>query len=129
MDEEIKAQLIPIIEGAKNGLAVVVETLQEQAPLPVKEILWWESIQSAIWFFGSIIIVVVLCCNWSKAKQTWITGTATWDENSPPCFAVPCIAIVCGWIVCPIITACHITWLQILIAPRLFLLEYVAKWF
>ncbi len=121
MDEEIKAQLIPIIEGTKEGLAKAVDFLCEQSPILVKEILWWHGVSSAILLLASVL---VLCCLYRMRRKSYNTIKDSWDDGPIPTLGISLayavggmfgfIGCIEGW-----------DWLKILIAPRLFLLEFM----
>ncbi len=125
MDEEIKAQLIPLIEDTKEGLAAAVEVLKEQAPLLIKELLWWEGVQSGVFFLIGIACLVVLAVTFKKHWR-WALGQIDSSEGAS-LFGVifPQMGLLGAGV--PLVL-CNLAWLQILIAPRVFLLEYVAKW-
>lgn len=128
MNEEIRAQIIPIIESTKEGLAKAVDFLCEQSPILVKEILYWHGTRSAIWFLVLVGLSVLGIC---YLKRVWGVCSRKHCEKrcgTDECFlcqvgAVAYMVIVC---VVPLVIALNtLTWLKVLIAPRLFLLEFM----
>lgn len=122
MDEELKAQIIPIIENTKEGLAKAVDFLCEQSPILVKEILWWHGIRSAILFIVLLAAFVYLCAK-TKKVFGWLS-----DQRDPD---IPLAELGMGtycvgtFMACPTLLIANLTWLKILVAPRLFLLEFM----
>lgn len=123
MNEELLKQLVPIMEITKNGVIKAVDIIQEQAPILVKEILAWEFASSLITF----LIGVILCLSFIPM----VKNTSKWfreDDGDP---TPRCVLSFIYWIIAPLIGIPCILfawdWLKILIAPRLFLIEYVAN--
>ncbi len=125
MDEEIKAQLIPILVNTREGLAAAVEELKEQAPLLVKELLWWEGVHSAIWFMLGVVCLLSLTL-FAKKQWKWAMRVCEAEDGTSVLLTV----ITQGAILLPgiVLMMENLVWFQILIAPHVFLLEYIAKW-
>jgi len=133
VDEELKAQLIPILENTKDGLAAAVDFLCEQSPLLVNEILLWEGIKSGIIclvLLALMIIGIVI----SKKVRSLVKNKdckKACGDSADECMWCPGLAIayhVMVYIGLPIIMFCNLTWLKVLVAPRLFLVEYIKDW-
>lgn len=122
MDEEIKAQIIPIIENTKEGLAKAVDFLCEQSPILVKEILWWHGVQSALFCLLGLAILIILAMT---RKKLWDWA----DEADGPSEGAAWMGVLVGQIMALIggvgFVLTNFAWLKILIAPRLFLLEFM----
>ena len=123
MDEEIKAQIIPIIEGTKEGLAKAVDFLCEQSPILVKEILWWCGLESALyWLFGLLLVVFAAIV----LGKRFIAGAHNLaEEQCDEFIIIAAWSIRIGTGVAGLLFMANLTWLKILIAPRLFLLEFM----
>lgn len=140
MNEELKAQLIPILESTKDGLAAAVDFLCEQSPMLVKEILLWEGIKSGIVcvVLATVMIIGILLGKKlrliMKIRSTKkneecirICGDSKHDE-CVWCPGLSFVALVITYVILPIIIFCNLNWVKILVAPRLFLIDYVREW-
>jgi len=121
MKEELTTQLVPLLAEIREWLTSAVEFGQEQMPLVLREILWWHGIKSAMLFCFFALIVVAMGC---YGKSFWTRLVKLSKEEGEPyiLFCIPYAAVFV--IFCFVMLDCT-TWLQILIAPRLFLLEYL----
>ena len=121
MNKEIIEQILPIVEKTKEGALKIIEALQREAPEVVRELLWWNGVTSFLaWAFAIGLIVVYL---W-YAKRLW-----RWADDSNNMDSVPCTAIASGiyFLIAGFILLFNFDWLQIIVAPRLYLLEYVTE--
>lgn len=133
MNEEFKIQLIPLLENTKDGLAIAIDFLCEQSPILVNEILLWEGIKSGIICLIFIILMIVgmMLTRYIRPYIKKPKCKQFCDEEPIDCPVCPVLAVmghIIPYIVLPIIVLYNNTWLQILIAPRLFLIEYVREW-
>ncbi len=129
MDEEIKAQIIPIIEGTKEGLAKAVDFLCEQSPILVKEILWWHGIRSAMWF-AVLLAAFLVGIYYSRKFLLWVAAVDCKKEcpTTKGCLFCPSLCFLFHVVIYgggATILFTNLTWLKILVAPRLFLLEFL----
>lgn len=129
MNEEVtnKANevLLKMLEGVEKGSEFVVE----KAPEVVQQLLTWEFVYSLTTFIAAAISLLGLSflafkhARDSTDRETWF-GRIVYATDGfiylfytlafIPCFFVSAIAL-------------DITWLKILLAPDLYLLEYAAK--
>ena len=122
MDEELKTQIIPIIESTKEGLAKAVDFLCEQSPILVKEILWWHGVSNGLLCIASVVLFWIL---YRQRRKALATFNKAW-ENDEPLINLGIIFGYCGPLVAlPFVFISSLTWLKILIAPRLFLLVFM----
>ena len=129
MKQEIQNELLEqvgeVAEMTKEGLMVVVEVLQEQCPILVEEILRWFFIYNLLIFIVGFGVVLYLLRKLPKWIPTMVTA---WEDNSTMSkedfLWIP--MIVLSLIGIPLMCT-HWEWLQIWVAPRLFLLEYIGK--
>jgi len=137
MNEELQVQLIPILENTKEGIAKAVDFLCEQSPILVREILQWEFCKSAF-LFGVFAVLFIIGVYYSNKMRKWVIKTDCRDtsycqnnsqhvlDNCCLCPGVCFTLYVLIYIVCPIILYNCLNWIQILVAPRYFLIKYVA---
>lgn len=115
---------LPDPNTVKGGIGEVLEILQIEAPLVVDEIIRWHVFKNIIPFVLCLMLLILM---WSLVykKRKWIwdkQGGNYSDENRfmPVMITVCCVTCVLGTII-----GLSLGWLMPLIAPRLFLLEYI----
>ena len=127
MKEELLKQLIPIAEKTKEGLLKAIDIAQEQCPLLIQEVLKWNFTISIVWcMFGAIVFVssiIGLIKSYKYLDNQLEIGTSGIDKGDQFFSLFFLIPIVCGIGV----MLSNYEWLQILIAPKLFLLEYIGN--
>lgn len=134
MQKGLQDQLVKILgEGydvAKQGIIQVADIVKEQAPELVAEILRWNFTFSFLGFLLGILLLMmpVFClpklikiveegsdCDYNKEKVFFTKGLI--------CVALSLIGLVFG------ITAIaeNLIWIKVWVAPKLFMLEYIAR--
>lgn len=125
MNEEIAKQIAELGELTKDGVINIVDTLQAEAPETIRQLLWWEGCISAFQF-GVGVVVVFLCAKY--ICRVWVWGL---DEDrrdaSADISVLAGIGVAIGGLIGVFVAINSWTWLQILIAPRIFLIEYIAN--
>jgi len=118
-------EYLPDPNTVKGGIGSVVEGLQSEAPLLVKEILLWVGCMSCLKFL-TFLILLFLCrkvfTNLWKAAVILEAKDEYWKglRLANLFFLIPSALFFWGmWY--------QLAWLKILIAPRLFLLEYISN--
>jgi hypothetical protein len=109
-------EYLPDPNTVKGGIGSIVENIQSEAPQLVEELLQFHFVMSMLWFVVFIILILIFF------GLVIVSMRATFKDDDwfPAVFISGCGLIGC------IVGACMCTtWLQIWIAPRLFLLEYV----
>jgi hypothetical protein len=123
-------EYLPDPNTVKDGIGNVVEVLQTEAPLLVKEIMNWVGFLSFAGFACCLLSIFLFLYLWKKLWKIAITFEAkclaakdsSWSgvRMCNLLFLIPiAILFVRLWY--------QLDWLQILIAPRLFLLEYISN--
>lgn len=123
MKDQIKNEVLNQIGGladiAKEGLVKLVETIQAEAPELCEQILAWGFWCSLIWFiFWAICIVtvpilthkLVMCIK----KKDLYDGACMYNILWSEFFIVAFLLASTGW-------------LKILIAPKLYLIQYISE--
>lgn len=126
--------LLNLITKAANGLDAAVAFSKEQIPDVVAQLLMWNLVSSALLCLLAILLIVVppiiLCCLFKQLnnKAPWTINERYHDSSGTFDVAVA-IALTVGGV--SVIFGCvmffnNFDWLKILIAPKLYLLEYAA---
>lgn len=121
MDKDLMEQILPIVEKTKEGILAAVSALEQEAPLLVKELLWWYGIKSFLFWILGICLMVATA--WFL-KKMWKFIVKEDDEEgyilgvfATLLFCIPGVAFFVS----------NFDWLKILVAPRLFLIEFVSN--
>ncbi len=118
--ESLNEALATLINQAATGIDASMGFLQAEIPDVVVQLLLWHGIRSAFYFAlcASLLLVVV-----SLAKK-WIPRLWS-DDEMVGAFA----ATVLGFMafILFLITITELVWLQVWIAPKIFLIEYAAN--
>src|SRR5882762_9252965 len=124
--DELSKVLVDIIKKAEGGIEKGIDFAQQQVPDVVHQLLMWNFTFSLIWFtFGLIlfgIFVYQVRRMFINIKLHEANKHLGYDDRAGgwALTAVPVGALAWGFI------ACNLDWLQILIAPKLYLIEYAA---
>jgi hypothetical protein len=121
MKEQLQEVLVTMLDKTQAGISTIVDTLMVEAPELVREILVYNFVVSFAWFVLLLGIVIAMAI---PTKRIWVWCIKyTSDNDEPACilsilYSAIHILIIFGYIG-------SITWLQIWLAPRLYLLEYI----
>lgn len=123
MDEELSKVLTELANRALDGVDGMTAFSAEHLPDVLVQLLWWHGVKSGLVFFVGVFAVLVLVCLTLKAAR-YIKGKDLMDY---PEVVLP---VGLGWMFALLSdffgTARNLDWLQILIAPKLYILEYAA---
>lgn len=149
MNEQLQQALVDIINKAISGIDASIGFLSAEIPDVVHQVLVWYAVESFIYFSISAVVVVggIVLFNkkvgWSKAEavkayengETWTRyyrgGQVTSLEYDaimamPDYYQSRALAIIVS-LFGTLGLLLHLDWLKILIAPKLWLIEYAAS--
>ena len=117
-------EYLPDPNTVKGGIGSVVETLQDEAPILVGEVLAWNFWITFLPFILGVVLTIAVPVfviwfirhygtKWKEEDNCYV------NEDKFSFFAFAFLAITIP------VMCCNVDWLQIWIAPRLFLLEYI----
>ena len=135
MNDKIVEQIVPMLEKSKEGIIKAMELAQEQFPQLIGEIVRWNLVFHLVWFAVGLAAIIPLVLCFKKAMRTLRQelkkdeeeGDHSWD-------VIPGVELGLGiagafaffLVSIPNIIA-HLVWVKILVARRLFLIEYFAN--
>ena len=119
MNDELQKALSEIINKTLKGVDAGVSFLQQELPEVIQQLLIWHAVESAL--LCLTLFLASLLCAWG-AKKIWVFGKA--EGCGAEGFALIPGAIGVAFAAFAINTT---TWLKILIAPKLYLVEYAAS--
>lgn len=120
MNDQLNEALTKLIEKALSGIDAAGDFMAGEIPEVINQLLVWHAVESAMWFSIWLLVSIALCYHLKKNNSKMVDWCSGGGE--------PIILLVWS---CPVvtytITLANIEWLKILIAPKLYLLEYAAK--
>ena len=124
----LEQTLIKSIEGIQKTGTELVDALYQQAPEVVEQLLLWHGIESFIHCIAAILVFVFPLIHYKVASHLYQKlGVKDWRDESgfwiPTFFSV---VIVFAISVGCFLTFMNIKWLKIYLAPKVYLLEYLA---
>lgn len=113
-DQAVAKVLTSALEAAQNG----ADFLVGQAPEVITQLLWWEGVSSFL-LCGVFLYLTGL---FGRISYNGFRDRYEDDANTAACVFGTGASIIFG-----IVTLCNLAWLKILIAPKIFLIEYAAR--
>lgn len=120
MDNELQKALAQILNKTVSAAEAGVAFLQKELPEVIQQLLVWKAVESAIYFLTAL--VVLWFCLYAIRKM-WAYSKTDSGRGSEALMFFPGVAT--GLSVLAMIQ--HIDWLKILIAPKLYLIEFAAS--
>lgn len=121
--------LSTLINGATEKGTKLVDFLYEQAPEVIAQLLLWHGVESLIVFVLCVLLLIgAIYGNVKGVLALKKTIGSHWADD--PTFWVPTIfGTLIGQMIVLVVFSNNInlTWLKIWIAPKVYLLEYVAN--
>lgn len=126
MNEDLQNALAELVNKATSGAEQAGEFLASELPEVVEQLLMWYAVKSALLCLLSIIILWS-CVRFVKKAKDYVNDSSI----DPHGTGVP-IYLVSGGIhfvafLVAILELFNLQWLQIWIAPKIWLIEYAAK--
>ena len=127
MNDELQKALATILAKTTNALEAGVTFLQAELPEVIRQLLAWHAVKSGITFavcvilFAACATVAVKCFKAGRAKLT--------DDDGDDGFGEFVVFLFGSLSSCAAGSSAlnNLDWLQILIAPKLYLIEYAAR--
>jgi len=124
----LEQALIKSIDGIQKTGTELVEALYQQAPEVVEQLLMWHGVESLIQCIAAILSLALPFVHYKIVNHSYQKlGVAKWRDESG--FWIP--TAITGLVVFPCTLGCFFTfinikWLKIWLAPKVYLLEYLA---
>jgi hypothetical protein len=125
----LEKALIKSIDGIQKTGTELVEALYQQAPEVVEQLLMWHGVESLILCIVAILSLALPFVYCKVANYLFQKlGVAEWRDESS--FWIP--TVFTGLVLFGITLGCffnyvNIKWLKIWLAPKVYLLEYLAE--
>lgn len=115
----LEQTLVDTINTTKAGVSQGLDFAQKQIPDVIEQLLMWKFTESLISFIMGISLL--LGSVWSMIYAFKKFKSGNWDLEASPLGMILILPFLISFVYI------DLTWLKIWIAPKLFLLEYVAK--
>ena len=119
MNDDLQKALAEILNKSTKGVEASVGFLQRELPDVIQQLLIWHGVKSAIFFVISMLATVLMA--WGT-KRIWVWARAE-DDGSEPLVVFPAFLVGVSFLFC----VNQLDWLQIMVAPKLYLIEYAAS--
>ena len=119
MNEELQKALAALLAKTTSAAEAGASFLQAELPEVIQQLLMWKAVESGVHFLLAAIATGLLV--WG-AKRFWQWCRAE-DSYMESLVMLPAIAAS----VFAVIAMSSLDWLQILIAPKVYLIEYAAS--
>lgn len=120
MDNELQKALAQILNKTVSAAEAGVAFLQKELPEVIQQLLMWKAVESAIYFLTAL---VVLWFCFYAIRKVWAYSKTPSGGGSEAMIMFPGVAA--GFSVWGMLQ--HTDWLKILIAPKLYLIEFAAS--
>ena len=127
MNDELQKAVSELLSKTIGGIDKAGSFLSGEIPSYIQELLMWKAAYSAIFCLIGVILVV-LAAIWGerllKKQAAWVMAGKSYESRELS-FAVTFFAGVIYFIVA--LEVLNLTWLKIWLAPRVYLVEYMAS--
>lgn len=125
MNDELNTALAELIYKATAGVEDAVGFLSAELPDVINQLLTWKLIESLLGFGLGVLFLIVPYLVYRLIRK--LCGYDELPEYMQDNINIPALVFIpVLFIVGVIVASCNLTWLQILIAPKLFLIEYAS---
>ena len=124
----LEQALIKSIDGIQKTGTELVEALYQQAPEVVEQLLMWHGVEALIQFIVGILCLSLIFIHYKIACKVYEkNGISKCSDQFP--YWLPTVfsgIIVCAFSIGTMINLVNLKWLKIWLAPKVYLLEYLA---
>lgn len=125
MNEQLQTILLNLVQRSITALNSGAEFLATEIPEVIQQLLVWKAIESFIWFILILFLSgMVIYYGGIKGFQIATFHRETSDGMS---YVLWGLILALAFVATIPSLFYHLDWLQILVAPKLYLLEYVAE--
>ena len=133
MNKILEESLVKLIEKSISGIDAATGFLQAEVPEYITQLITWYAIYNFLMFVLGIVILVstvlisIKFTGKKKNKEGEFVWTLTHDDDGDPSAHIMVSAIVFSIALVVGFASINLKWLQIWIAPKVWLIEYAAK--
>ena len=125
----VETSLIKSIEGIQKTGTELIDALYEQAPEVVSQLLLWHGIESLLMCLIGFAFLTVPFWLYKIGRAIYINlEVAKEHDQFTFWFPASLVGVICSVLFLMAgFQKCNLTWLKIYIAPKVYLLEYLAN--
>lgn len=130
MNEELQKALGALLNKVNNGIDTAGEFLASELPDVIQQLLMWHGVKSFIVFvvcLSVILLSITMCTKAFKNRSVeghWACSDSRYGYMGFEGFLVCTLSV---FSIVPALVNMNIAWLQIWVAPKIWLIEYAAK--
>ena len=124
MNKDLQESLATVIQKATAGVEAGVDFLSAQLPDVIHQLLMWKAVESFLLMLLSFALFGVVIALWRYAYKFEQRNAENISKSGNGYFFAGMLSLFVG---AAAIVSFSITWLQIWIAPKIYLIEYAAK--
>lgn len=113
-----------VLNGLINDVVSLKTFVVGEIPDVIQQLLFWEMWKNLIMFFGAIAIIIAMIVLNIKQFKFWKDGKRFYEYGS-----LCTLNVLQFFLLIPIMMWFNLTWLKIMIAPKLYLIQYAAELF
>lgn len=121
MNEELQKALFSILSSTINAATAAKDFLISEMPEVIRQLLMWKAIDSGIGFAVGVAWIIAAFFIAKKVRAMLAENELDFPEMALSTGGALCLVL--GVSVC----AHNLVWLQILVAPKIYLIEYAAS--
>lgn len=134
MNEQLQTALAEMLGKANAGIDAGASFLQAQLPDVIQQLLLWKAAISIVSSLAAVALVILWLAVFAKlfpvtkAKEAAWANSKNWIRQGDAYFTLGIAALISG--IVALITASNLfsmAWLQIWLAPKIYLIEYAAS--
>ena len=120
MNEQLQQALLMILNQTVDAVKAGTTFLMAQLPDVIQQLLIWKAVESGIWFGLGVLTTGLAVYGWVKVRKFWL------GDSIDMCAMLVITSLILS--TAGLCTLFHnLTWLQILVAPKIYLIEYAAS--
>lgn len=124
MNDQLQKALADLLAKANQGIDAGASFLQAQLPDVIQQLLWWKAVSSIVCSIAGVVLLGAVGFIWWRILRAKLPDMDDFIlDGMVPCFMGALVSIPFVGIG---IAAISLDWLQILIAPKVYLIEHAA---
>lgn len=124
MEEQAQQALAQLLERAVSGIDATVAFSQAQIPDVVQQLLLWHTVSSALWSLLAVALLLPPVFGYWWLIRVYRRGDLSADDTT---FIAGFGGLITVFILATSLMIVDLSWLKIMLAPKLYLLEYAAE--
>lgn len=117
MNDQLQQALLAVLQSTVDAATAAKNFLVAEVPDVIHQLLVWKALQSGIWFSISMLFLAIALWSIFRAWRRFVI------EEMDPAMGYAILGVLTG---VTALCCLDLAWLQILVAPKIYLIEYAA---